>query len=122
MKNWLLIQASKIKKWGSEKTLSLTVTKLNELLVQSLTEAVGPDQALSQVFEGGMALGHEFMMELSAFLESDINRVPAYGESAWMMFAGKAPSGQSFQKIKLGDFEAYEYKLEDDDCPFCRNI
>jgi len=69
-----------------------------------------------------MALGHEFMMELSAYLEADVNRVPAYGESAWMMFAGKAPSGQSFQKVKMGEFEAYEYKLEDDDCPFCRNI
>jgi len=122
MKNWLLIQASKIKKFGSEKALTLTVTKLNELLVQSLSETIGPEDALEKVFEGGMSLGHEFMMELSAVLEKNVERVPAYGEAAWMMFAGKTPTEQTFEKLTVEGEEVWKYTLRDDDNPFCRNI
>jgi len=122
MKNWLIIQASKIKKWRSEKVLTLTITKLNELLMHSLVELVGPREALNRVFKGGMSLGNEFMMELSAHLETDIKRAPAYGEAAWMMFAGRKPTEQSFNKETIGDEEAWVYRLRDEDCPFCRNI
>lgn len=122
MKNWLVIQASKVKKLGSEKVVTLTVTKLNELLVQSLSEAAGTEKALEQVFEGGMSLGHEFMMELSSVLEKSIDRVPAYGEAAWLMFAGKAPTEQSFERLEIEGEEIWRYTLIDNDSPFCRNI
>ncbi len=122
VKNWLLVQASKIKKLTGEKALTLTVTKLNELLVEQLTEALGPDQAFERIFEGGLQLGHEFMMELSAHLDPAFERMPAYGEAAWILFAGKAPTWQQFQKTEIGGKEAYIYQWADDDCPFCRNI
>ena len=122
MKNWLVIQASKLKKFSSEKVVTLTVTKLNELLVQSLVEIEEPMTALTKVFDGGMALGHEFMMELSAVLENKFDRIPAYGEAAWIMFAGKAPTEQHFEKIDIEGEEVWVYKLIDDDSPFCRNI
>ncbi len=122
MKNWLVVQASKIKKLGSEKVVTLTVTKMNELLVQSLSEAIGPEQALTKVFDGGMALGHEFMMELSAVLEKKIERVPAYGEAAWLMFAGKSPTSHTFEKLEIEGEVVWKYTLIDDDSPFCRNI
>ncbi len=122
VKNWLLVQASKVKKFSSEKVLTLTVTRLNQLLVESLAEVMGPRKALQRVFEGGMSLGHEFMIELSAHLDPDHERIPAYGEAAWIMFAGKSPTEQSYETVEIDGETVYIYRWADDDCPFCRNI
>ncbi len=121
-RNWLLIQAAKAKKMMSEKALTLTITKLNELLTETTIEALGPEEGFRTIFEGGMSLGHEFMMELSAHLEPAFERIPAYGEAAWLMFAGRTPTGQSFTSEKMDDETIWIYRLQDEDCPFCRNI
>ncbi|MEM2142715.1 MAG: hypothetical protein QXS20_08495 [Candidatus Thorarchaeota archaeon] len=122
MKNWLIVQASKAKKMMSEKGLTLTTTKLNQLLMQTAVELLGPQAGPKHVFEGGMALGHEFMMELSAQLEGDFERVPAYGEAAWIIFAGRTPTKQTYEKCTVDNQTVYVYTLQDDDSPFSRNI
>ncbi|MHA1770742.1 MAG: hypothetical protein ACTSYL_00040 [Candidatus Thorarchaeota archaeon] len=122
VKNWFIIQGSKLKKFTSEKILSLTATKLNELLIENLTEMAGEDETILRVFKGGMKLGNEFMMELSAHLINDIETVPAYGEAAWILFAGKAPTWQKWEKTEFDGHKAWIYRWADDDCSFCRNI
>ncbi len=122
VKKWLLVQGSKLKKMFSEKVMTLTETKLNEILMENLTELAGPEEAIRRIFEGGMKLGNEFMVELSAQLEDDIDLVPAYAEAAWIMFAGKAPTDHSFEKKEIDGHEVWIYHWSDDDCPFCRNI
>ncbi|NWF96978.1 MAG: hypothetical protein HXY34_12625 [Candidatus Thorarchaeota archaeon] len=122
MKNWLIIQASKAKKLASEKVLTLTLTKLNQLLMQTAVDTMGTSAGPKHVFEGGMSLGHEFMMELSAQLEGDFERIPAYGEAAWIMFAGRTPTKQSYEKVEVEGETVYIYTLQDDDSPFCRSI
>jgi hypothetical protein len=122
MKNWLIVQASKAKKFVGEKVVTLTLTKLNELLMNELVEALGPHAGMKKVFEGGMNLGHEFMMELSAQLESTEERIPAYGEAAWIMFSGKKPTTQSFEKKTIEGEEIFIYTFTDEDSPWVRNI
>ncbi|TXT54513.1 MAG: hypothetical protein BAJATHORv1_60009 [Candidatus Thorarchaeota archaeon] len=122
MKNWLIIQASKAKKFGSEKVVTMTLTKLNDLLMTSLLDIVGPEKSLQMVFEGGVQLGHEFMMELSAHLEPDVGRIPAYGEAAWIMFSGHKPTEQTLEEIEIDGKEAHLYTFTDDDSPWCRDI
>lgn len=122
MKNWLIVQASKLKKLAGEKVLVLTLTKLNQLLNESLVEKMGPKEGLKIAFEGGLSLGHEFMMELAAHLEKDINRVPAYVEAAWILFSGHSPTTQEFRKLEIDGVEIHESKFTDKDCPWCRDI
>ncbi|MBD3408382.1 MAG: hypothetical protein GF411_19825 [Candidatus Lokiarchaeota archaeon] len=122
MKNWLIIQASKAKKLGSEKVVTMTLTKLNDLLMTSLLDIAGPEKSLQTVFEGGVQLGHEFMMELSAHLEPDESRIPAYGEAAWIMFSGHKPTEQNLENIEIDEKEAFLYTFTDDDSPWCRDI
>lgn len=122
MKNWLIIQATKTKKFLGEKVVTLTLTKLNELLMNELVETLGPKEGMKRTFEGGLNLGHEFMMELSAQLEPHMSRIPAYGEAAWIMFSGKKPTTQSFEKKIIAGEEIWVYVFTDDDSPWVRNI
>ncbi len=122
MKNWLIVQASKVKKWTGEKVMTLTMTKLNQLMIESFVELEGPNAGLKRAFEGGMTLGHEFMMELAAHLEDKIERVLAYGEGAWIMFSGHAPTDASFREFEVDGVKIYEYILNDANCPWCKNI
>ncbi len=122
VRNWLLVQGSKLKKMASEKVLTITMTKLNEMLMHNLTELVGPEEAMKRVFEGGLTLGNEFMIELSAHLINDIDTVPAYAEAAWILFAGKKPTWQKFEKKNIDGTDVWIHRWGDADCPFCRNI
>jgi len=122
MKNWMIELGAKLKKLSSEKVLTLTETKLNEILVKELTKEIGYQEAAKRIFEGAWQLGHEFMLELSPMLKPDVTLIKGYGHAAWVLFAGKKPDELIYREIQIGDYKVHELILRDYDSPFSRNI
>lgn len=122
MKNWLIVQAAKMKKWGMDKTAAFLTTRLNIALVTSLVNVLGKEKAMQQIFDYAWNFGHEFMLELQSNLPSEMSNLPAIGRSAWLTFTGQEPLSVKPKIWKIGEFDVYSYILKADKCVFCEGV
>ncbi|MHA1303630.1 MAG: hypothetical protein ACTSQE_11960 [Candidatus Heimdallarchaeaceae archaeon] len=123
IKNSLIVFGGALKKrYFTDKISAFTITKMNESYMKSLITATNKKEALNMIFKSATELGHEYMVELSAFLESNIHVPPAYAKAAWLMFSGHKPSSVTYEIEKIKHHTCYKLLFTDKNCAWCKDI